>query len=583
MIKNTKHEMDYFGKLLAQKGASTHKIKVLIDIFREKIKDTKFNDTEQKFIEKYITGYDPKNLDYENTLRGIQHIIEDLGIDISTNELNVEVNSILKKEKNEVERAGFIYDENELPQEIHSVMGIYKGYRYYGMLIPKNETKTIQKKEGSYTIKLIKNKLCLITEDHLQHEINRVFCDSKKIVVSESPLLKKNRWELSKIKLWLDKKEDYEFNILDLVKNKYKNSLYYKDNRWYLVHAIWDIGTYFFDLFNQYPYIENTGLKGTAKTKSMLISEKISFNGKYFLKPTAPTLFRYVQRNRPSLYIDEAESLFKTSRGKTEQSDIVELINGGFQKGASVPRWERNPSGNFVLEEFNSYCPKQIASIKGLSSSGALQSRCITHVHIKAPVKDKRSEYWPTEDDPFYNNIRNQIYCWALKNWKKVIENYKTIEKEFKLENRDWDLWHSLLSVIRVFSEDYYKELGEFAEEITETSDNTSFETDKWEYKVIEILISLVSNSETQHCKITVEGIKTCLKEEASEKDFIPNNTMIGSFVSSIGFKDYRKRGNPNYYLLSKSVVREILETQNILTQVTLLTLFNAKIEDNIT
>lgn len=506
---------------------------------------------------------------------------------VAEREGNNKLDNVLSEinEKDEQEQyKDFIYDENELPKDLHSVMGLWNGIRYYGMMVPKKEVKDITTKDGVFLFskEIVSNKLCLLTSDRKQLEVDHNFTDKNKLIVSEPPLLRKNRMQLEKIELWLKKKEEFEFNLLEKIKDKYKNSLYFNDERWLTLHGIWDIGTYFFDLFNKYPYIENVGLKGTAKTKTMRISELISFNGKYYLKPTAATLFRYVERNKCSLFIDEVENLFKISKGKIEQDDIVELLNGGYQKGAVVPRWDKDNSGKWVLKEYDAYCPKQFASIKGLSGLGALQSRSITHVHIKAPVKDERSQYWPEEVDPFFRNIRNELYFWGLTHWQKVNENYQNMNKEFKLDNRDWDLWKPLLAIAKIFGEDCYKELGEFGEEVSESADSTSLESDKWEYKVIEIMIELLCMSEAQPCKITAEGIRINLKEKIQQSEYLPNNDMIGRFISSIGFKDFKKRGNPNYFLLSKNKVREILQTQNILTQDTLDTLFKEKIEEKV-
>ena len=112
------------------------------------------------------------------------------------------------------------------------------------------------------------------------------------------------------------------------IKEIYEKYLYYNNKTWYAIHALWDMGTYFFLLLKAYPLLELRGIRGSAKTKTMGISSSITFNATdIMINPSESALFRETNEKRPTKYIDEAEKLFKVEKGKVIPDTRAELIN----------------------------------------------------------------------------------------------------------------------------------------------------------------------------------------------------------------------------------------------------------------
>lgn len=100
-------------------------------------------------------------------------------------------------------------------------------------------------------------------------------------------------------------------------------------------------------------------------------------------------MFRLTHSNRPTKYIDECEKLFQFIAGAGQSSPIVELINGSYSKGSSVPRLEKI-SNVYRLVNFRGYSLTMLEGIIGLRV--ATETRARTHITTKASDNDKRGE-----------------------------------------------------------------------------------------------------------------------------------------------------------------------------------------------
>lgn len=462
-----------------------------------------------------------------------------------------------------------VFDEALISKELHSCLGFLNDLRYFGFFIPKNETEIVTQKNKKFTRAYQRKQLVLVLSNRELLVVDDEFKQQNNVTFTPPPLIIGYRWNLSHMKEYvLGAKVKTLKEVFENIKSKYEQNIFFGNPLWYSIHALWDIGTYFFDIFEAYPYIELTGLMATGKTKVMKLSSFITFNGIIFLKPRASNLFRYTALNRATLYLDEAEKLFKENKRNAENDDVVEYLNSGWQQGAYVPRSEKNITGNFEVQLFPVYCPKQIASIKGVS--GALQDRCITNYMVKAPKEDKRGDTEP-ENDGSFQHIRNNLYSSSLICADKVKQQYKTLKKDINISNRNWQMWKPLCSIAKIIDEGLYLEIGKFAEKLCLVKDAQGIEADTWEAKTINAVISILEVCKGQDVRLEVSGIKENI--EVGEKERKPSETWIGKFLNRLGLGECRKRdGKGVYYFVSYEKFVELLRHQNIVTHLTQVT-----------
>jgi len=432
---------------------------------------------------------------------------------------------------------------------------------YYGLLLPKevdNEInkKIVGKRQGLFP--------CLIDSRRNLTEINLRSKEDLKIDFETIPSYLPQRWDLEKIRLYLngEDKKVLGIELLEKIKATYESYQYLRNKTWYDVLSLWDIGTYFYQIFEAYPLFEKRGLMGTGKTKSMTISSFISFNGgQIMVNPTEATLFRETEEVKGSKYFDEAEKLWIYNKAtKQYEGDVrTELINASYTKEAKVPRQEK--IGNrFITKWYSPYSPTQLSSINGLF--GATENRAITMICTKSPNNDNRGEKEPTEDrnEPIWAEIRDECYRFALENWKEIKEIYNNFPKDCELKRRDLQIWKPLLAIAKFINENVYAEVLKFAIELSEMKRDEQLSEGSFDFMILSALketMLIYQNSD----KIFIDKIKGayCRQrgDEETKTDFSLSRN-ISQHLKKIGFEKGRD-GNGTYIIANKTLFDEIV------------------------
>lgn len=342
------------------------------------------------------------------------------------------------------------------------------------------------------------------------------------------------------------------------IKAAYQEFLYFR-KEWYAVHACWDLATYFFMLFPAFPYLELRGMRGAAKTKVMALSSCLTFNASPILtSPSEASLFRTVHDQRPTLYLDECENLFRVVKGKVETDGRVEVINSGYTSDGYVPRVERVGS-KFITQVYHTYCPKMLASIAGLH--GATENRAILHVMTRALDNDPRGEKEIDRNDPRWKALRDQLFRFMLTDWERIKAAYDAIGAEniSGLKKRELQLWRPLLAVARILGPDVEKELLGVAGRQQELNRAEDISEGSWEYLLLERAYQLVKGG--QRVLYLAELAEAIPSEERPH-----NNKALARILDGLGFRDFERIKDPlsrrlGYVIPSLDVLENIICT----------------------
>jgi energy-coupling factor transporter ATP-binding protein EcfA2 len=227
-------------------------------------------------------------------------------------------------------------------------------------------------------------------------------------------------------------------------------------------------------LFEAIPYFHLTGAKGSGKTTLVRILSSLSHNPVSTVSVTPANLFRIIENEQPTLFIDEVEDLEK--RGSSN-NPTIQVLNSGYQKGGVVHRIVKGVSTNF-----STYCPKVIAGINSLSP--ALADRCIAVEMQKAPSSDKVA-HLTNDDQNKLKSLKPVIVGTLAKRMTeliKLINNPASLKLSPEIQNREMDKWFPLLAIAKVFStkkKNYFEQLQKFAVDsiISSFKEDTSPET----------------------------------------------------------------------------------------------------------
>lgn len=471
-----------------------------------------------------------------------------------------------------------LFENTLLVQTKKAGMDWINDQMFFGVMMPVRQPKVDD--EGEVIGEEIKPRLTWVFDNKQHRLLTMIYKKQNNIEIDGELTEIKARWNLKKLQEWIHDSKVLPYptlkakDLFERIRKQFKKYIWFDDEQYYNILPLWVLGTYCYQLFQCYPYINLWGLKNTGKTKVMQLSAIISFNSQVFINMSVASLFRIIQLDSPTLFIDEAENLWQQQqKGDDETSEIVACLNAGWMKGSQVPRIEKVDNVQKIVK-FDVYCPKMLASIKGLK--GALDTRCIRLIMIR-PQGQPVSQLWFDEDDKELLDLRNEIYPFILENWGVIKAYYSgnkglCVENKFNIDNRDWQIWKPLLAIAKLVSDDLVKEVGEWAGEECEMNKDEEVSEDSWETKIFGALFKLVQSEELSRYymkditkAVHGEFIDRTYFDNYKNKEIItylkekPSGAFVGKLFNKIGFKKNKFKSGERGYWLNKGVVKKVL------------------------
>lgn len=180
------------------------------------------------------------------------------------------------------------------------------------------------------------------------------------------------------------------------------------------VLALFVLHTHAFDYARTTPYIYITSAeKQSGKTRTLEVLEPICRAAQKDDSATSATMFRMIQALKPTLMIDEVDTIFSGSK----KEDLRGVLNSGYKAGGRVPRAIGNPNdedGGIVF--FNTFCPKVLSGIDNGQIPDTVLDRCIRiQLRRKAPGQTVQ-EYYAEDVEVEIAELTDAITAWVGAN-----------------------------------------------------------------------------------------------------------------------------------------------------------------------
>lgn len=130
----------------------------------------------------------------------------------------------------------------------------------------------------------------------------------------------------------------------------------------YVACALWVMHTYCWQLADCTPYLGVTSAEmRSGKTRLIEALTQVVHNPYTVVSPTEAVLFRVIDQLKPTLLIDETDTMFKDANSgpSDRQEGIRAVINSGFRSSGYVSRL----TPGLDLVSFSTFCPKLLAGI----------------------------------------------------------------------------------------------------------------------------------------------------------------------------------------------------------------------------
>jgi hypothetical protein len=310
---------------------------------------------------------------------------------------------------------------------VHPSIGVVADTAYVGVWLPASVKYKPKKKDATPKTK-ITDLLYLVT-------------DKRELILANEEVLRQHGWSLAyspiKIKATWGGVKEYldgrctvsQLELFSKILAEYRNYIEFPDEREYFLHALWDVGTYFYTLFNSYPYLYLGGIKRCGKSKVLTLHSCLAFNAFFSNNMSTSSIYRLIQNARGTLLIDETEKLSNPDRALEFRS----IVLSGYKKGAVVYRIEKTKKEVLVPEAFDVYGPKALANIQGLED--ILEDRCIV-TFMKRGKNRKIVDKEVNMQDSHWDELRHGLYLLFLGHWREVLETYRQISELSELSDR---------------------------------------------------------------------------------------------------------------------------------------------------
>jgi putative DNA primase/helicase len=181
-------------------------------------------------------------------------------------------------------------------------------------------------------------------------------------------------------------------------------------------------------------------------------------------EPTGPSVYRFVDCEKPTLLVDEADDLFQ------RKSDVKHIFNVGWTRGTKIPR-QVQVQGVSTTVWFDPFCPK-VVGLLGTNVPRALMGRCIV-IKLWPKKADEKIEDFSYTDDKEFAKLRRKLARWSADNAAAIRKPKPRLPENFN--NRLAANWHLLLAIAELADGTWPRRAREAAERLSGTARRPSW------------------------------------------------------------------------------------------------------------
>jgi Protein of unknown function (DUF3631) len=160
--------------------------------------------------------------------------------------------------------------------------------------------------------------------------------------------------------------------ILEDVKGFLSRYILFSKEAQALVVTLWVAHTLVIEAFDYTPYLQiSSPVKRCGKSRVFDCLKLLCAKPWVVVSITEAVMFRKIEKDAPTLLLDEIDAVFTAKKGDDGKEAIRALLNAGFERRAIVPRCV---GPNHALKEFRVFCPKALAGIGKLPDTIADRS-----------------------------------------------------------------------------------------------------------------------------------------------------------------------------------------------------------------
>jgi Protein of unknown function (DUF3631) len=198
--------------------------------------------------------------------------------------------------------------------------------------------------------------------------------------------------------------------------------------------ALWIMHAYCFDAFTTSPRLAVTAPeKRCGKTTLLDVIEALVPRARFAANITAAAMFRTIEKYRPTLLIDEAETFLPDNEA------LRGVINSGHRRNGSVTRLVGD---DFEPRDFSTFCPTAIAAVGSLP--GTIEDRAI-EITMRRRLKSEPVDRFRSDRAGHLHKLARKAARWAADHRQVLCDADPDMPEA--LHDRACDNWRPLLAI----------------------------------------------------------------------------------------------------------------------------------------
>ena len=211
--------------------------------------------------------------------------------------------------------------------------------------------------------------------------------------------------------------------------------------------ALWSVMTWLHARLDLSPFLHLTSAtRRCGKSALLEVMGTIVHRPLTTSNATVGAMFRLIERDAPTLLLDEIDRRFQS----TDAKELIGIINSSQRREtASIYRCG---SGDHEVRSFPTWCPKAFAGIGNLPNT-VLDRSVVLRLERRPPGKARAR--WREHDRDEVAAIRRRILRWVTDNVEAILAARSTVTFPESLHDRARDAWEILLAIGHVAGGDW--------------------------------------------------------------------------------------------------------------------------------
>lgn len=174
----------------------------------------------------------------------------------------------------------------------------------------------------------------------------------------------------------------------------------------------------------------------------MEILEELCRDSWKVAEPSAAVLFRKIERDKPTLLLDEMDGIFHAGSSSSDSAQALRaVLNAGNRRGTAVPR-----AANFGndLVDFHVFCPKALAGLRQLPDTLADRSIPVPMSRRRRADRIERYRFRESRDEA--HAIRERLAA-AVESRMHKLHDFRIEDRLGSLSDRRLEAWEPLVAI----------------------------------------------------------------------------------------------------------------------------------------